>query len=139
MSTVQRSEPVNYGDIAEQVRRFCAERLYDLEKNLRPLVDNTFGEVLPGHLAGYLATIKALGALYQVHKPPRDLEDTIPMAKVQELLARMSEQHALEVAAAVAEAENRVRAELALGNKRSIESARSQVLTRLTALERRGS
>lgn len=137
MTDMMRSEPVDYDVIGDQVRRFCAEKLYDLEKGLRPLVDGTFGEVLPGHLAGYLATIRQLGKLYQVEKPPRDLANLIPAVKVQEILARMREQHELEVAAAVAEAENKVRAELMLGSERNVAQARELVSSKLMELEAR--
>lgn len=130
---------VNYDDVSEGVRRFCAERLYELEKSLRPLVDGTFGEVLPGHLAAYLSALRQLGALYQTTKAPRALQDLVPMAKVQEILAGMAERHALEVAAAVAAAEERVRHEISQGSKRSIEGAKTTVLTRLMDLEKRAS
>lgn len=136
--TVMRVDKVNYDDVSEGVRRFCAERLHELEKSLRPLVDGTFGEVLPGHLAGYLAAIRQLGKLYQVEKPPRDLENLIPADKVQELLARMEEEHRAAVEVAVAAAEERVRRELSQGSQLSIESAQKTVLTRLMDLEKRG-
>ena len=130
-------DTVDYDAVSEGVRRFCAERLYELERSLRPMVDGSFGEVLPGHLAGYLAAIRALGKLYQVEKPPRALMGLIPMGKVQELLARMAEQHEQAVHEAVAAAEARVRAELASGEQLSISAARSTVLTKLHDLERR--
>lgn len=136
MDMVQR-DTVDYADISEKVRGFCAERLYELEKTLRPLVDGTFAEVNPGHLNGYLALIKTLGALYQVTKPPPDLANMVPLAKVHELLARMEEQRAAAVAVAVAEAEARVRSELSAGSRISIEAAQSTVLTRLEQLEKR--
>ncbi len=129
---------VDYGDVAEGVRRFCAERLYELERALRPLVDNSFGEVLPGHLAGYVATIRTLGKLYQLDKAPRELEQTVPLAKVQQLLAGMKEQHDRDLADAVAAAEARVRAELDSGQQLSIESAKSTVLAQLDKLAARG-
>lgn len=133
---IVRQDPVDYDAISDKVRDFCAQRLHELEKSLRPLVDGSFGEVLPGHLAGYLATVRELGRLYQVHKRPAHL-DGIPMAKVQELVAGMERQHALELATAVQEAEERVRQELNAGVKLSIEGAKQTVLTRLLALESR--
>lgn len=136
---VQRRDTVDYDAVSAQVRGFCAERLFELEKTLRPLVDGTFGDVLPGHLGGYLAAVKLLGQLYGATKEPRDLDKTLPMAKVQELIARIQAEHELQIAAAVAEAENRVRAELALGSKRSISAARAAVSGRLDDLERRTS
>jgi len=135
MSTI---DTVNYDDIAEGVRHFCAERLYELEKTLRPLVDGSFGEVVPGHLTGYLNTIRALGKLYQVEKPPRALQDLVPMDKVQEILAGMRAEHERVLAVAVAEAEARVRMEVASGQQLSIQAAQSTVLSRLMELEARG-
>jgi len=128
---------VEYGDVAEGVRRFCAERLYELERALRPLVDNSFGEVLPGHLAGYVATIRSLTKLYQLDRAPRELEQTVPLAKVQQLLAGMKEQHERELHDAVEQAEARVRAELSQGTTLSIESAKSLVLGKLEELSSR--
>lgn len=134
-----RVDKVNYDDVSEGVRRFCAERLHELEKSLRPLVDGGFGEVVPGHLAGYLATIRQLGKLYQVEKPPRDLENTIPIGKVQELVARMEAEHQQAMAVAVAAAEERMRRELSAGTQMSVAAASSAVLARLLELESRGS
>lgn len=132
-----RMDPVNYDEVSEGVRRFCAERYYELERSLRPLVDGSFGEVLPGHLAAYLAAMRQLGKLYQVEKPPRSLEDTIPTAKVQELLARMEHEHQRALEQAVQETEDRVRRELESGSKLAIERGKETVITRLRELESR--
>lgn len=130
-------ETVDYDDIAEGVRRFAAERLYELEKSLRPLVDGTFGEVLPGHLSGYLSALKELGRLYQTHQPPRALQDLVPMSKVQAIIAGMEEEHARALEQAVVVAEARVRAEVSSGAKLSINAAKATVVTRLLELESR--
>ena len=130
-------DPVNYDTISNNVRSFCAERYYELEKTLRPLVDPNYGDVLPGHLNAYLAAVKQLGQLYQAHKPPLALQNLVPMAKVQELIAGMEERHRLEVAAAVSAAEARVRQELSQGSKLSVQAAMSTVSTRLLELEQR--
>jgi len=132
-------DTVNYDDIAEGVRHFIAERLYALEQGLRPLVDGSFGEVLPGHLAGYLSAVRQLGKLYQVEKPPRSLQNLIPMDKVQEILAGMAAEHEQAIRLAVAAAEARVRAELSSGQQLSIRAAKSTVLSKLHELESRGS
>lgn len=137
MTEMVRADPVDYDIIGDQVRKFCTERLFELEKNLRPLVDNTFGEVQPGHLAGYLAGIRQLGRLYQAEKPPRDLQNLVPMTKVQEVLARMGERHQAELERAVAEAEARVRMELSSGSRVSIQAAQAAIETKLLELERR--
>lgn len=132
-------EPSNYVDISEKVRSFCAERYFALEKSLRPLVDGTFGEILPGHLAAYLAAVRQLGKLYQAEKPPVDLQQLVPMAKVAEVIAGIREEHARELAAAVAAAEERVRMEVSAGSKVTVQAAEEAVLTRLLELESRGS
>lgn len=139
MNMMQSMDQIDYGDIAEGVRRFAAERLYELEKTLRPLVDGSFGEVLPGHLNGYLALLKDLGRLYQLQQPPRYLQDMVPSSKVQEILAGMEERHRREIAEAERLVEMRVRAELSSGQQLSIEAARTQVMSRLSDLESRGS
>jgi hypothetical protein len=128
---------VDYDDISEGVRRFAAERYYDLERSLRPLVDNTFGEILPGHVAAYIACLKELGRLYQTHKPPRALQNLVPMDKVQQILAGMRAQQERELGEAVALAEARVRAELSHGQQLSITAARAQVLEKLDRVAQR--
>lgn len=129
---------MDHDAITESVRNFCAERYYQLERSLRPLVDNSFGEINPGHVAVYVATLKELGKLYQTHKPPMQLQNLVPMDKVQELIAGIREQHARELTEAVAAAELRARMEAADGQQLSIQAARSTVLMRLEALEGRG-
>lgn len=130
-----RRDKVDYEDISDKVRDFCAQRLYELEKSLRPLVDGTFGEVLPGHLAAYLTALRQLGRLYQTDKPPMALQNMVPMSKVQEILAGMSARHEAELAAAGAAAEEKVRRELAAGSAVSVATAQTTVLTRLLELE----
>ena len=137
MNDMNRVERVDYDDVAEGVRRFCAERLYELEKSLRPLADGTFGEVLPGHLAGYLALVKQLGALYQTHKPPRELQSVMPVSRVQQLLAGMQERHARELEAVAAETETKVRAQIALGSNRTVDQAKQTIFGKLLELEGR--
>lgn len=137
MPGMNEVQQINYEDIAEGVRRFATERLYELERGLRPLVDGSFGEVLPGHLNAYLGLLRELGRIYQLSKPPRALQDLVPMDKVQELLAGMREQHARELAEAVALAETRARIEAASAAKLSIEAAKNTVSTRLMELEQR--
>lgn len=129
---------MDFDDISEGVRRFASERLYELERSLRPLVDGTFGEVLPGHLNAYLTCLKELGRLYQTHQPPRALRNLVPMDKVTELLAGMKAQLELEKEQAVQLAEARVRAELSSGQKLSIQSAKATVLDKLEVLGNRG-
>jgi hypothetical protein len=132
-------DTVNYDDVAEGVRHFCAERLYALEKSLRPLVDGSFGDVVPGHLNGYLSTLRQLGKLYQVEAAPRALQDLVPMAKVQELIAGIRAEHERVLTLAVAAAEERVRMELASGHQLSVQAAKETVETKLLQLASRAS
>jgi hypothetical protein len=134
---MMRRDSLDYTDIRESVRTFCAEKYYELERTLRPLVDGSFGEVLPGHLAAYLATVRQLGRLYQAEKPPADLDNLVPLAKVQEILAGMQARHEEEVSRAVAEAEARVRKEVASGEQMSISAAKDLVSGRLDELAQR--
>lgn len=131
-------DQVDYDALSEGVRRFATERLYELEKGLRPLVDGTFGEVLPGHLTAYLGLLRELGRLYQLSKPPRELQNLVPMDKVTELVAGIRAEHARELAAAVREAEERARIQVAEGTQVSIQQAQATVLTKLLELEGRG-
>jgi hypothetical protein len=131
-------EPVDYNTISDSVRRFCTERYFELERALRPLVDGSFGEIAPAHLVGYLGVLKQLTALYQANKPPIDQQNLISMDKVQEIIARMNEQHEQAIMEAVSQAEARVRTEIASGSKLSIEAAKTTVLSKLSMLEGRG-
>lgn len=131
------SDSVDYDALSEGVRRFATERFYELEKGLRPLVDGSFGEILPGHLNGYIAVLKELGRLYQLSKPPRELQNLVPMDKVQELIAGMRAEHARELAAAVSAAEVRARMEVAAGTEVTVRQATETVLTKLLELEGR--
>jgi len=139
MDVMNTVDTVDYDDVAEGVRRFCAERLYELERHLRPLVDNSFGEILPGHLAGYVGALRQLGKLYQVEKAPRSLEQMMPMAKVQEIIAGIRAEHERVLTLAVEQAEARVRAELSSGQRLSIEAAKATVETKLAQLSSRAS
>jgi hypothetical protein len=127
----------DYDNISNRVRQFCSERLYELERSLRPYVNGSFGEVLPGHLNGYLGVLKELGNLYQAHKRPRQDDELIPAAKVALLLEQAEARMQAAVAAAVAETEARMRGELEAAQQLSIESAKMTVMTRLTQLQDR--
>lgn len=133
--TLTPIEQMDYDNIGNTVRHFCTERLYELERSLRPMVDGSFGDIAPGHVQGYLGVLKELARLYQAHKPPRDLANLVPMDKVQELLARMNEQHEQQLQEAVQAAEARVRRELEAGERVGIQAAKSAVLTKLKMLE----
>lgn len=128
-------KPDSYDNVTENVRRFCAERLYELERGLRPFVDGTFGDILPGHLSGYLGVVKELANLYEAHKRPRAEQDVVSASKVAALLAEAEARMQAAVQAAVAETEIRVRRELASGEKLSIETAKTTVLSRLSQLQ----
>lgn len=134
---LERSQ-VDYADISNTVRHFCTQRLYELERSLRPWVDGSFGEINPGHLTGYLGALKELARLYQAHKPPAPPEDMVPVSQVQELVVRMEEQQRLAVQQAVSETETRVRMEAQLGQIAGIEAAKASVLAKLHDLGTRG-
>lgn len=127
-------KPDSYDNVSENVRHFCAQRLYELERGLRPWVDGSFGEILPGHLSGYLGVIKELANLYEAHKRPRQDSEVIPAAKVALLLAEAEARMQAALEAAVEATEARVRRELEAGERVSIEAAKAAVLSRLSAL-----
>lgn len=129
--------PVDHDAISENVRRFCAERYQELERSLRPLVDGSFGEVIPGHLSGYLNLLRDLGRLYQVQARPAHLADMIPAAKVQMILAAQEATWAQRLDEAVTAAKESVRLELADGQQMSIRAAQAAVAGRLKELESR--
>lgn len=136
MSDVMRNID-DYDQLSDMVRRFCSERLYEAERSLRPWINGSFGDINPGHMSAYVTILRELGRLYGAHKPPRRDEDTLTAVQVQKLLederARMTE--ALE--AAVAETELRVRLELEAAATKSIESAKSTAIAKLTQLQKR--
>lgn len=127
----------DYDNISNNVRRFCAERLYELERAMRPWVDGSFGEIQPGHLNGYVATLKELANLYEAHKRPHEEAGMVSAARVEALLAEAEARTQVAVAAAVAETEARMRAQLAVEEKLSIETAKTTVLSTLSRLQER--
>jgi hypothetical protein len=130
-------KPDNFDNVSDNVRHFCAQRLYELEQGLRPWVDGSFGEILPGHLNGYLGVLKELANLYEAHKRPRRDEELVPAAKVAALLAEAEARMQAAVAVAIEETEARLRQELESGVKLSIEQAKTTVLSRLSVLQER--
>jgi len=135
--TLVSRETIDYDAISDTVRAFCADRLYDLERSLRPLVDGSFGEVLPGHLNGYLGVLRELAKLYEAHKRPRDAEALVPVGKVQQLLAAAEDAWSQRLEQAVQEAKDQVRMEIAGGQQLSIQAAKDTVSSKLTALSQR--
>ena len=119
------SQDMEYPDISEAVRRYSAERMYDLVQKLEPHISNLY-EGGPDGLAFmeplritvhtqiaklYLSAVKELGALYRVnHAPvePADEEPMIPAAQVPLMIERAVE-NAVETA--VREAVAQVRQE----------------------------
>lgn len=138
MDVSRQVDNVSYDDISNNVRAFVAERLYELERSLRPLVDGSFGEVVPGHLTGYLNTLRDLGRLYQVHERPRDAEAFIPISKVQELLAARDEMWQRQLEEEVHKARMQFDAELHEGRELQVSRAKELVSARLRELEARG-
>lgn len=128
--------PRSYDDISDYVRRFCAERLYELEKSLRPWIDGSFGDISPAHLHGYTTVLRELGRLYEAHKRPRQ-DEGVPLAQVEAMLQREREAAEARMAEAVAAAEARVRVELAASETKSIETAKQTALTKLQMLRER--
>lgn len=137
MSEVQRNTD-NYDDISDYVRRFCAEKLYELEKALRPWIDGSFGDISPPHVTGYVSVIKELGRLYGVTRPPRPTDDMLPREAVEQMLEAVRMESDARIQAAVAETELRVRLELQASTAKSIESAKQTALTKLEQLQTRG-
>lgn len=129
--------PLDYDTISDNVRRFCAERLYELERGLRPWVDGSFGDISPPHVTGYVTVLRELGRLYEAHKRPRQ-DEGVPMKQVEAMLAAAAVEADARMQAAVAEAEARVRHELEASQTRSIESAKQTAMTKLLQLQTRG-
>lgn len=129
-------KPDNYDTISDNVRRFCADKLGALEEALRPYVNGDFNDIQPGHAAAYIATLKELGRLYQVHQRPRDPDDMIPAAEVDKMLAVAEARMAVAVAEAVEATEARIRGELEAARGSSLQVARAQVESKLRGLGR---
>lgn len=128
--------PSNYDDISNRVRLFCAERLYELERGLRPWIDGSFGEVSPAHVTVYLGTLRELGRLYEAQKRPR-MDEGVPMKQVEQMLEAARIDAEARTQAAVLEAETRVRLELEARTAKSIEAAKHAALTKLELLRER--
>lgn len=129
----------NYDEISDIVRKFCAERFYELERSLRPWIDGSFGDIQPGHVNGYVAVLRELARLYNSHKPPRPDDELLPRAAVEQMLAAAQLEAQQRMDEAVAAAELRVRLELESARALSIEAAKSTALAKLQELQTRGS
>lgn len=129
--------PLDYDTISDNVRRFCAERLYELERGLRPWIDGSFGDVSPPHVTAYVTTLRELGRLYEAHKRPRQ-DEAVPMKQVELMLQAVRDEAEARMQAAVVEAEARVRHELEASVSKSIESAKQTAMTKLLQLQTRG-
>lgn len=127
----------NYDEISDVVRRFCAERFYELERSLRPWIDGSFGDITPGHVNGYVAVLRELGRLYEAQKRPRATDDMLPRAAVEQMLEAVRQEADARIEAAVVEAELRVRRELETAATKSIESAKNTALAKLLQLRER--
>lgn len=127
----------NYDDLSDAVRRFCAEQLYGAERSLRPWINGSFGDINPGHMSAYVTILRELARLYQAHKPPRQDDDAIPAAQVQQLLETAQREAEARIEAAVLETELRVRMELEASSAKSIESAKQTALMKLQQLQER--
>lgn len=136
MSDIMRNTD-NHDDISDAVRRFCAERLYELERSLRPWIDGSFGDINPGHVGGYVSVLRELGRLYQTHQPPRLDDSMLPRKQVEQMLQAAQLEAEARIEAAVREAEERVRMEIAASSAKSIESAKQTALTKLQMLQER--
>jgi len=137
MNDVARNNS-NYDEISDIVRKFCADRLYELERSLRPWIDGSFGEIQPGHLNGYVAVLRELAKLYNSHKPPRPDDELLPRAAVEQMLEAVRLEAAVQLQEAVTAAELRVRLELESARVQSIEAAKSTALAKLQQLQTRG-
>lgn len=129
--------PLDYDTISDNVRRFCAERFYELERSLRPWIDGSFGDISPAHISGYVSVLRELGRLYEAQKRPRTDEGQLSVKQVEAMLAAAREEADARIAAAVLETELRVRHELETAQTKSIESARETALAKLTQLQQR--
>lgn len=128
----------SYDEISDIVRKFCADRLYEAERALRPWIDGSFGDVQPGHVTGYVTVLRELARLYNSHKPPRPDDDLLPRAAVEQMLAAAQLEAQQRVDEAVAATELRVRMELESARANSIEAAKSTALAKLQQLQTRG-
>jgi hypothetical protein len=128
--------PNNYDEISDIVRKFCADRLYDLERSLRPWIDGSFGDISPAHITGYVSVLRELGRLYEAQKRPRQ-DQGLSLKEVEAMLQAAREEADARIQAAVVETELRVRQELEAAATKSIESAKQTALAKLTQLQQR--
>lgn len=124
----------DYDQISERVRQYCAQKYVALEAVLVSYVNGDMGDVQPGHATAYINLLKELGRLYRAQAAPRDPEAMIPATKVAALLEAAAARQEQAVAAAVAEAESRVRRELDAAAAGDAALARAAVQERLKQL-----
>lgn len=134
---------------ALKVRQFSATRLTELIVGLQPFVEQALQdpsdvvELEPARILAnaaliklHVTLIKELGALYQVTARPvtKVDPDMVPLSEVERLLHEAAVRSEELVAAAVADAEVRIRAELSQQQQLSLEAARVRVSTALSKL-----
>lgn len=137
-----------YDAISVRMRQFAAQRLMEIIESMRPVVQDLFVDPLedlePGRIQAHVALlklhtslIKELGALYRVQERPReDKEETLPLAKVQELLDAAQVRMEEAVAAAAAAALEQGRLEAVQRQELSLQAARARVADQLAVLKR---
>lgn len=109
-------------DEEEAVRRYCAEQLRQLVEAMKPYVDGSFGDIMPGHVGAYVSALKELARLYAPGRP-------VSLDKAERMAAEAASR---AVEAAVAAERER----LALDGRLSQEAARDRVRAALEAVRR---
>lgn len=71
MSDLVRMSPEDFEALGHQMRLANTQRIKAVLDHLEPYVDNTFGQINPGHVTAYLRAVKELGLLWGSYAPPR--------------------------------------------------------------------
>lgn len=137
-------EDLRHDDLAEVVRGWTAQKLYDLVERMQPEVDDTVVSLAgldasskvaaTGVIRAYLAALKDLSQLYQLSQAPAFQEPVLPASQVVEMVeAKVAE----AVEAAVEEAVEAAREDQLEARRLSAQEARLKVMGGMRAIRAR--
>lgn len=139
-------EDLRHDDLAEVVRGFTAQKLYDLVESLQPCVDegvrslpslDPYGQVaVTGVVRAYMTALGQLSKLYQLSQAPAFQEPVLPASQVLEMVeAKVAE----AVEAAVQEAVEATREDQLEARRLSAQEAKLKVMGGMRAIRARAS
>jgi hypothetical protein len=82
MGEMQRLEPDQFQELADQMRMANTVRLKNVIDSLEAYIDGTLGAVSPAHVNAYVKTVRELGLLWRVYDRPEVAQDSVDEVEV---------------------------------------------------------